>query len=242
MFDVFKISFYEYKKIFSKKSVYITLGVLFLFFLMAVNQIVKASNSPSPEEILSTINVMFFGFMQFLIMFRGASLLPEEFKCGTTAFVFTSTKSRTQILLSKILAFGLFGITIGAMNFVLIIYYMATKNLPVHYSLFLVNIILCFIYSWFIGNYFLFCTVILKSATVSFVTGLFFLYLIDDIVLQLVNKSFISSAILDFIPFCYVFKFLILGDVNFNKIMGLLIGGVIFFLLSSLIFEKQDLA
>lgn len=241
MFDVFKISFGEYKKIFSKKSVYITLGILFLFFLMGVDQMVKAKTNLPLEKSLLMINMMFFGVMQFIIMFRAAAILPEEFKFGTSSYIFTSTKSRTQILLSKILAFGLFGITIGFTSAILILYYMAAKNLPIYYSAFWVNTVFCFIYSWFIGNYFLFCSVIFKSTTVSFITGLFFLYLLDDIFLQLANKIHITDKFLDFIPFYGTLKFLTLADVNFNKIMGLLIGGVVFFILSAVIFEKQDL-
>lgn len=242
MFDVFKISFYEYKKIFSKKGVYITLGILFLFFLLSVEQMLKVQvNSASLNPVL-LINMMFVGIMQFLVMFRASSVLPEEFRCGTTSFIFTSTKSRTQILLSKILAFGLFGMTVGFMNFILIAYYQITKGLPVYYGGFLVTVVLYFIYSWFLGNYFLFFTVILKSCTTSFITGLFFLYLLNDFILQLAKKIVVANKFLDFIPFCNAFNFLLDGTVNSNKIIGMLTGGVIFFVLSVFIFEKQDLA
>lgn len=238
MFDVFRISFLEYKKFFCKKSVYICLGLFFIFFLMSVDQLTKSNVSVNPVYL---INMIFNGFMQFVLMFCAASLLPEEFRCGTSTFIFTSTKLRAQILLTKILFFTLYSITIGLMNFILITYYMTTKNLPIPFDNFAYMLVFYFIYSWFIGNYFLFFTVIFKSRAISFITGLFFLYFFSDCLLRLSQKMLVSTKILEFIPFYSVFQFLIGDSINANKIIGMLIGALIFFCLSAFIFEKQDL-
>lgn len=238
MFDIFKLAWLEFKKIFAKKSTYIYLGLITLTFFIIIDQIIKV---PNAVKNVFTVDLIFRPIVQFVIMFQAVTILAEEFRFGTTTFLLTSPKTRTEILLSKVLANILYCFIIAFINFLLITYYQLGIGKKVVAEYFYPIITLYLIYGWFINNYFLFVTIIFKSRATSFVTGLFFLFVFEDILKVLMNKFSMARSFISAIPFDNIFYFLVTPHLNSYKIYGMILCGLIFFVASAFIFEKKDI-
>lgn len=237
MFDIFKLAWLEFKKIFAKKSTYIYLGIMSLTFFIIIDQIIKV---PGAEKNVFAVDLIFRPIVQFVIIFQAVTILAEEFRFGTTTFLLTSPKTRTEILLSKVLANILYCFVLGFINFLLLAYYQLGIGQKVVVEYFYSIMTLYLIYGWFINNYFLFVTIIFKSRATSFVTGLFFLFLFEDILKALMNKFSMARNFISAIPFDNIFYFLVNPNLNSYKVYGMILGGLIFFVASAFIFEKRD--
>ncbi len=67
MFDIFKLAWLEFKKIFAKKSTYIYLGIMSLTFFIIIDQIIK---TPGAEKNVFAVDLIFRPIVQFVIMFQ----------------------------------------------------------------------------------------------------------------------------------------------------------------------------
>ena len=239
--DLIKISFLDYRKFLLKTSTYIFVGIALIIALLSIHTSLEFYIHTNQELDITKIGRIFNFCMQFVIIFQATVMLTEEFRRGTIPFLFTSSKSRTQILFSKILSFVVFCITICLINFAVVTYYYYAKDIIVitnnYFGLFFV---LYLVFAWFIGNYFLFFSVILKSRMSSLVTGMFFLFILGDFSANLANKFPVLDKFLRFFPFDGLLYFL-LQDINIEKVISMLVFGLIFFVLSAVIFERQDL-
>lgn len=209
---------------------------------MSVEQMIESTSGGIKMNAIILINTICVGIMQFVIIFQAVSIFTDELRLGTVSFLFTNVKSRTEILISKILAMILFCLSIGFLNYILVEYYQVNCGGQVSIDYFCFVLGLYFVYSWFIGNFFLFIAVVFKSRSVSFVTGMFFIYLLSDIIKLLAEKISLPVRFLDCIPFSVVLSFLLGNSINTYKISGMIVGGFIFFVLSAFIFERQDLS
>ena len=249
MINIFKLGWLEYKKNFCKKGLYIWLGILFLIFFTGLKDVLEKNNNIiiKPGDIVQVLNSMCGVFFQFILILNAINILLEEFRYGTGTFLFTGSRSRVQILFSKVLSILFLGLTLGLINYFFIMCYAWQLNLDYKYFSRCGSIIfLYFIYAWVTSNYFLFCSIIFKNRLASFIAGLFFLYLLSDGIKKIIIGLGLPKKFLDLNPFLAIdensFAFFINSDINFYRFLIMFVLGLIFFILSALVFNKKDLA
>ena len=140
-----------------------------------------------------------------------------------------------------------FGLTLGLINYFFIFCTGWRLNLNHKYFFGCGSIIfLYFVYSWLVSNYFLFFSIVFKNRLASFVAGLFFLYLLSDGTKNFITSFRLPKKFLDLNPFLAIdansIEFFQSLNINIYKVLIMFIIGLIFFILSALIFNKKDLA
>lgn len=239
MFDILRMSWFEFKKIFCKKAIYIYLIIFCLFTGPLLNKLADPKNIKLFEGKISHIKLLPVVYLVFMLFVYSINVLLEEYRNGTMTFLFTSKMSRTKILFSKVLAINLLGIVLGFINYFFNICF--EFNLGTSNYLQGSNIIFMYLlFSWFTGNYFLFISSIFKSRFASFLVGIFLLSCMSDIVLAIKNK--ISSVLFELNPFDNFMLILGKNEISPLKIIGLVSFGFIFFQLAVIIFNKKDLS
>lgn len=239
MFNILRMSWFEFKKFFCKKAIYIYLIIFCLFAGPLLNKLADPQNIELFEGKISHIKLLPVVYLVFMLFVYSINILLEDYRNGTMTFLFTSKMSRAEILFSKVLAISSLGIMLGIINYFF--------NICLKFNLRELNylcgcniIFMYLLFSWFTGNYFLFISSIFKSRFASFLVGIFLLLCMSDISLVIKNK--ISSALFELNPFDNFM--LILGENKIGplKIIGLISFGVIFFWLAVIIFNKKDLS
>ena len=187
MFDILRVSWFEFKKFFCKKAIYLYLIIFCLFNATLLNKFAASKNIELLNGKISYIKLFLVVYLVFMLFMYSMDILLEDYRYGTLTFLFTSKMSRTKILFSKILAMNLLGIMLGFINYFC--------NICFRFSLGELNdlrgcniIFMYLFFSWFIGNYFLFISSIFKSRFASFLVGIFFLWYASDISLSIKNK------------------------------------------------------
>ena len=250
MINIFKLGWLEYKKNFCKKGLYIWLGILFLIFFNGLKGVLEKNNNIiiKPADIIQSWNFICGFFFQFILILNAINTLLEEFRYGTATFLFTGSRSRMQILFSKVLSILFLGLTLGLINYFFIICYAWRLNLKYKYFSGCGSIIfMYFIYAWITSNYFLFCSIILKNRLASFITGSFLLYLLSDGVRKIIINFGLPKKILELNPFWGILdensvEFFKNMHINIYRALIMFCFGLIFFILSALVFNKKDLA
>ena len=223
MFNILRMSWFEFKKFFCKKAIYIYLIIFCLFAGPLLNKLADPQNIELFEGKISHIKLLPVVYLVFMLFVYSINILLEDYRNGTMTFLFTSKMSRAEILFSKVLAISSLGIMLGIINYFF--------NICLKFNLRELN---------YLCGYFLFISSIFKSRFASFLVGIFLLLCMSDISLVIKNK--ISSALFELNPFDNFM--LILGENKIGplKIIGLISFGVIFFWLAVIIFNKKDLS
>lgn len=239
MFDILRMSWFEYKKIFCKKGIYIYLGVFLILVWHLISKINEIKNLAGEKlQAVILLPVVYFTFMIFAY---AIDILLEEYYSGTATFLFTGKMSRGKILFSKILAINLLGVTLGIIN---CLFNMCFKN-----AIAMQNqidedklIFMYLIFSWFAGNYFLFMSTIFKNRFASFLVGLFFLISISDVSAFLGKLNLANKLFFELNPFDKFMELLVNPNVSVYKIISMIFFGALFLFFAIIIFNKKDLS
>ena len=246
----------EYKKNFCKKSFYAWMGILLFVIFQSLTKMFESKDilALKHKAIIGDVNLSCYILFQIVILASALNVLLEEFRYGTATFLLTGNRSRTQILLSKVLSTVLLGVTLGLVNYFFVVYCDLKLNLTHKYfSVLFGTISVYFIYTWFISNYFLFCSTVFNNRVSAFIAGTFFLYILSKGIDQLLNKITssvsLSNKFLDLNPFITVLtldsktiKLFSYMHLSGFRVISVLMSGIVFFALSAFMFDKKDLA
>jgi len=228
----------ELKKIFIKKSVLIILGIMMFLCLNIIWKADQVKVNNITHGTIASVNLLFEGCMQLFIAFWSATMLTEEFKYNTSSLLFTKSKTRTQILFIKIIAILCVGLIIAFLNYILIAYYKSLnhENIRIKELYKLLNVHIFRL--WFVSNLIFFTACIFKTTVSSYITSMFFIYLISDFSQAFVKRLSLPKNLIRFNPFCNAVNY---DHINFYQALAFILGGIVFFALTSFVFEKQDL-
>jgi ABC-type transport system involved in multi-copper enzyme maturation permease subunit len=241
VFSFYKIIWFELKKIFTKKSIYISVCVLLVLLCSLINQVIKADQHIDYKNFLHLMNNFFLSYMLILITFQSALIITEEFKFGTCSFLFTKNRSRTSILITKFLAIICLSIIMAAINCIVIIYYMSRLHIPILFKTFFDLVISYIFYSGFLCSFAFIFALLIKHTLSSFISSLFFNNLIGDLTRTLHGKLGLSNKYISYNPFCNLNLPFVVSHLNSTQAIIMFTITIIFFIISSLILEKQDL-
>ena len=239
MFDILRMSWFEYKKIFCKKGIYIYLGVFLILVWPLINKMNEIKNLAG--EKLQAVILLPAVYFMFMIFAYTIDILLEEYYSGTATFLFTGKMSRGKILFSKILAINLLGVTLGIIN---CLFNMCFKNaIAIQNQIDEDKLIFMYlIFSWFAGNYFLFMSTIFKNRFASFLVGLFFLISISDVSAFLGKLNLANKLFFELNPFDKFMELLVNPNVSVYKIISMIFFGALFLFFAIMIFNKKDLS
>ena len=239
MFNILRMSWFEYKKIFCKKGIYIYLGVFLILVWPLISKMNEIKNLDGEKlQAMILLPVVYFMFMIFAY---AIDILLEEYYNGTATFLFTGKMSRGRILFSKILAINLLGVTLGIINCLFNARFknaIAIQNQISEGKL----IFMYLIFSWFAGNYFLFMSTIFKNRFASFLVGIFFLISISDVSTFLRKLNVTNRLVFELNPFDKFMKLFVDSNVSVYKITSLIFFGTVFLFFAIMIFNKKDLS
>ena len=239
MFDILRMSWFEYKKIFCKKGIYIYLGVFLILVWPLISKMNEIKNLAG--EKLQAVILLPAVYFTFMIFAYAIDILLEEYYSGTATFLFTGKMSRGKILFSKILAINLLGVTLGIIN---CLFNACFKNaIAVQNQIDEDKLIFMYlIFSWFAGNYFLFMSTIFKNRFASFLVGIFFLIAISDMFAFLGKLNLANKLFFELNPFDKFMELLINPNASVYKITSMIFFGAVFLFFAIMIFNKKDLS
>ena len=239
MFDILRMSWFEYKKIFCKKGIYIYLGVFLILVWPLISKMNEIKNLAG--EKLQAVILLPAVYFTFMIFAYAIDILLEEYYNGTATFLFTGKMSRGKILFSKILAINLLGVTLGIIN---CLFNACFKNaIAVQNQIDEDKLIFMYlIFSWFAGNYFLFMSTIFKNRFASFIVGIFFLTAISDVFAFLGKLNLANKIFFELNPFDKFMELLINPNASVYKITSMIFFGAVFLFFAIMIFNKKDLS
>lgn len=239
MFDILRMSWFEYKKIFCKKGIYIYLGVFLILVWPLISKMNEIKNLAG--EKLQAVILLPAVYFTFMIFAYAIDILLEEYYSGTATFLFTGKMSRGKILFSKILAINLLGVTLGIIN---CLFNACFKNaIAVQNQIDEDKLIFMYlIFSWFAGNYFLFMSTIFKNRFASFIVGIFFLTAISDVFAFLGKLNLANKIFFELNPFDKFMELLINPNASVYKITSMIFFGAVFLFFAIMIFNKKDLS
>jgi ABC-type transport system involved in multi-copper enzyme maturation permease subunit len=238
MFDLIKLALFELKKMFSKKGIYV---VIFFIFIVIYALIVQSKELNNTRNILPAINQLFISYILFLIAFQSTTVITEEFKFGTFSFLLTGNKSRTQILIAKFISVLFLSILIAFINFILVACYKSSVNKNILFIDFFSLVKTYIFYTFFISSFIFLFSILIKHTVSSFVSSLFCISFIGDASRALVIKLALPNYLLSFNPFCNINLSINSEILSVNQSISLFAGGIVFFILAAIIFEKQDI-
>lgn len=239
MFDILRMSWFEYKKIFCKKGIYIYLGVFLILVWPLISKINEIKNLAG--EKLQAVILLPAIYFTFMIFAYAIDILLEEYYNGTATFLFTGKMSRGKILFSKIVAINLLGVTLGIIS---CLFNACFKNaIAIQNQIDEDKLIFMYlIFSWFAGNYFLFMSTIFKNRFASFLVGIFFLTAISDVFAFLGKLNLANKLFFELNPFDKFMELLVNPNVSVYKIISMIFFGAVFLFFAIMIFNKKDLS
>ncbi|MDR1150565.1 MAG: ABC transporter permease subunit [Clostridiales bacterium] len=262
-----RIVWLEYKKNFFKKRFLISIIIIFVLMFSYTQKVSKKelifdnleksiNNNKSEfnsdekkidkEKLDYVIKAIYpqqaFGFIsQFIIIYCAANNLVREFKLGTSSFLFSSKRKRYEIIFFKILSIILLSITFAIFSYFLG-YYINLVSEQSYSNKFYDLIIIYSAYAWFVCNFVMLFVVIFKNNLTSFVSSIFSMMIIDSVLSKIKQSDKINNSLINYLVFDEIFCFLSFAQVNTIKFIFMILLGFIFFLVTCLIFNNQDLS
>lgn len=236
-----KLSILELKKLFKSKGIYI--GILIaIAFAVAIGLQAKAA----PQSFNSKHVFSFFGSISNLVLIVFASKsLADEFQLKTSTQIFTSKRSRSEIMICKVLSIVLLSLIMAIIGSALLIGFKVFLGESMSISIALKDIwteIYTFVaYSFVVSTFAVLVSAINFNTTSTIVTSLAAFWIAPNIISMFTSRYEKLEKIFKFIPFYSADSLTSYHNVEAMAVLSTMAFGVIFLIASVATINNKDL-
>lgn len=242
MNKVLKLSVLELKKIFKTPIIYIALVLCITAAGMIGN---VALQNPESFQVRH-VQAFFCNVAEFVIFIYAAKSLGDDYRYGTTTYLFSkSIYSRFQIVLSKFTSILYLSSILGILNGICTTTFNLVAKSDITASGMLQDVfrsIAIFnIYTVCVASFMILITIcfsnMIPAIIIYFPVFLIFPQIADMLIVKWEN----IRGLVEFIPFYIASSVLIFQEIEFKKIIVLLVSGILFLFLSRVIINRVNL-
>lgn len=236
-----KLSFLELKKIFKNKGIYIGILIAIAFAVSIGLQAKAAPQSFNSKHVFS-----FYGCISNLVLIIfAAKSLADEFQLKTSTQIFTSKRSRTEIVVSKVLSIVLLSLIIAVIGSIILIGFKIFLGEAMSINIALKDIwteVYTFVvYAFVVSSFAVLVAVINLNTTSTIVMNFVAFWIAPNVISMFTNRYAKLEKVFNYIPFYSADSLTSYHNVQVMAVISIIAFGFIFLIASTITINKKDL-
>ncbi len=236
-----KLSFLELKKIFKNKGIYIGILIAIAFAVIIGLQAKAAPKSFNSKHVFS-----FYGCISNLVLIVfAAKSLADEFQLKTSTQIFTSKRSRTEIVISKVLSIVLLSLIIAVIGSIILIGFKIFLGEAMSINIALKDIwteVYTFVvYAFVVSSFAVLVAVINLNTTSTIVMNFVAFWIAPNVISMFTSRYAKLEKIFNYIPFYSADSLTSYHNVQVMAVISIIAFGFIFLIASTITINKKDL-